>query len=197
MKEGGNEVPTPHGLIACVCKTSIENLSPLRTSFTKGLMQQSGNPKWTTNNTYPFRERKDYSPAQSSPVHPPKLNVFILLNVVFLFFSSFFLSPFFLCFQFSVCRIHLTPPVIGITKINTLSTPRLFDFVYWLKRSISILLLLFLRLFSFKLYFKFYIEITISWSLQILIASFVINTGMVTHGTDFRIGWIKWISWYI
>jgi len=115
----------------------------------------------------------------------------------FFSFLLFFFPPFFLCFQFSVCRIHLTPPVIGITKINTLSTPRLFDFVYWLKRSISILLLLFLRLFSFKLYFKFYIEITISWSLQILIASFVINTGMVTHGTDFRIGWIKWISWYI
>lgn len=106
MKEGGNEVPTPHGLIACVCKTSIENLSPLRTSFTKGLMQQSGNPKWTTNNTYPFRERKDYSPAQSSPVHPPKLNVFILLNVVFLFFSSFFLSP--LLFVFSVFCLPYT-----------------------------------------------------------------------------------------
>ena len=134
----GKEVPTPHRLIAWVCKTSIENPSPLRMSFTKGLMQQSGNPKWTTNNTYPFCERKGYSPAPSSPVHAPKLNVFILLNVVFLFLSSFSfpfrlpLPPYFtfFYFEFYVCCIHLTPPVIGITKINTLSTHRLFDFVY-------------------------------------------------------------------
>ena len=38
------EVLTPHGLIACVCKTSIENPSPLRTFFTKGWCNSLGIP---------------------------------------------------------------------------------------------------------------------------------------------------------